>query len=238
MNRIWGPICFVITIVTIFYLGDIFMASAKSQEQKHIILLGASVGKAWNINGLPDRSKNQKYSFEYVGLYRFDKSSALQEILARRENKPAAVILKECAAYIPNEVTFEQAKSLMNRWIDQCQRVGVIPIPATVTPVTHSLDEKFKTKNPAKRLVKRVLGISMKTKMEAIIEYNDWVKAYSKEKGLIVLDLETPLRTSSDGRFLREDLTKGDGLHLNAEAYRLLDGIVIPTLEKAFDKKW
>lgn len=114
----------------------------------------------------------------------------------------------------------------MKRWIKQCQDRGVVPIPTTVAPVTRSHDERFKTYNPFKRIVKRILGISMKTRMQRIIEYNDWVQDYSKEQGLTLLDLEAPLRISETERRLRNSLTKGDGLHLNAEAYRLLDNIV------------
>jgi len=249
----------ILVIAVIFYFGGISMAQGEIKGRKHIVLLGASVGKAWNIESLPKRlsqsnptnpsnlsremqslfhwdptnPKNSiNYRFEYVGLYQFDKSLALEQLLNRKQNKPHAIILKECAAYFPSDITFEKAKNLMEQWIAKCQEKGVVPIPTTVVPVTLSHDEKFKTHNPIKRVIKRILGVDMRTRMERIIEYNDWIKQYSKEKGLVVLDLENPLRISPTDRFLRNDLTKGDGLHLNAEAYRLLDGIVIPTLEK------
>lgn len=205
----------------------------------HIILLGASVGKAWNIVELPKRMGNNKYLFEYVGIYRFDKTSALNELLDRDVNKPDAIILKECAAYFPNDISFQDAKSLMQGWIEKCQQNGVFPIPATIVPVTRSHDERFKTHSPVKRIIKRILGISMMTRMQRIVEYNDWVKTYSNEKGLVVLDLETPIRIGHTERYLRGDLTKGDGLHLNDEAYAILDSVVIPTLDKVpFSRKY
>ena len=202
---------------------------------RHIVLLGASVGKAWKIEQLPERISNQNYRFEYIGLYRFDKSSALKELLHRRENKPDAVILKECAAYFPGDISFAKAKQLMIQWIISCRENRVVPIPATVCPVTRQRDERFKTKNPLKQLIKTIRGISMQTCMERIREYNDWVKAYANEKDLVVLDLETPLRSGDPGRYLKDDLTKGDGLHLNAKAYHILDGIVYPALGQV---KW
>jgi len=236
-----------VIVLTLVHVGDAKMPDAGVQNRKYVVLLGASVGKAWNIESLPSRLTKSgssplapaasrltmfPYRFEYVGLYQFDKSPALEQLLNRKQNKPHAIIIKECAAYLPGDITFENAKSLMTRWIAQCQEKGIVPIPTTVVPVTRSHDDKFKTHNPLKRAVKWILGISMKTRIEQIIEYNDWIKDYAKQKGLIFLDLEAPLRISTTDRFLRDDLTKGDGLHLNAEAYKLLDCIVIPTLEK------
>lgn len=237
----------MVIILTSVHIGDAKMPDAKAQGKKHVVLLGASVGKAWNIESLPNRLTKSgsspltpdalrltmfPYRFEYVGLYQFDKSSALEQLLNRKQNKPDVIIIKECAAYFPSDVTFENAKLLMSQWISKCQEKGVFPIPTTVVPVTRSHDDKFKTHNPLKRAIKWILGISMKTRMERIIEYNDWIKDYAKQKGLIFLDLEAPLRISTTDRFLRDDLTKGDGLHLNPEAYRFLDGIIIPTLGK------
>jgi hypothetical protein len=118
--------------------------------------------------------------------------------------------------------------------VEQSREKDVVPIPTTIVPVTRTHDEKFKTHSWIKRTVKRILGISMDTRMERIIEYNDWVRDYFKSKGLVVLDLEAPLRISPSNRFLRDDLTKGDGLHLNSKAYKILDGIVIhPWPEKS-----
>ena len=199
---------------------------------RHIVLLGASVGKAWNIEQLPERVSNRNYRFEYIGLYRFDKSSALEELIKRRENRPDAIFLKECAAYFPGDISFAKAKQLMIQWIKRCRENGVVPIPATVCPITKQRDERFKTKNPLKRIIKTIRGISMQTCMDRIREYNDWIKSYADVNNLVVLDLETPLRSDDPGRYLRDDLTKGDGLHLNAQAYQLLDRIVYPVLDQ------
>jgi len=199
---------------------------------RHVVLLGASVGKAWNIQQLSERLDNYEYVFEYVGVYQFDKSKGLHEQLKRMDNKPDAIFIKECAAYFPSDITLENARLLMERWIKQCQEKGIVPIPATIVPVTHTHDDRFKTHNPIKRIIKRILRKSMKTRMQRIREYNDFIKTLPNTKGLTILDLETPLRISDKDRYLQDDLTKGDGLHLNAKAYQLLDEIVIPTLEK------
>jgi hypothetical protein len=200
------------------------------QPPRHVVLLGASIGRAWNISSLPSRIHNQEYTFEYVhGGSSFNKSDRLREILSRSENKPDAIFLKECAAYFPGDM--ESYKSLMRQWIKECQELGVIPIPTTVVPVTrlHSL-KKFlidiiKLRNPFS------FGGPFNSKRNrAILEYNDWIKGYCKQQALPILDLEAAVRRSGTERYLRGDLATIDGLHLNKKAYRILDRIVIPTL--------
>ena len=202
-----------------------------NKGKKLIVLLGASIGKAWNISGLPERIGIHDYTFEYVDGGGFDKSMKLKEILARRQNKPDAIFLKECAAYFPGE--FEKYKILMEQWITDCDNAGVIPIPTTVIPVTklHSI-KKFgidilKLRNPFK------LGGPFKNKRQkATLEYNDWIKKYCAENGLVLLDLEQAVHKSEKNRYLRSGLAKIDGLHLNKKGYQSLDKIVVPTLEK------
>ena len=199
---------------------------------KRVVLLGASVGRSWNIEGLPERIKNHDYIFEYIhGGSTFDKSEKLEEILLRPGNKPDAIFLKECAAYFPGDP--EADKNLMKGWISDCQQRGVVPIPTTVVPVTrlHSI-KKFmidilKRRNPFG------FGGPLNTRRNrAILEYNDWLRTYCREKGLAVLDLESAVRYGAKNRFLRESLARIDGLHLNRKAYVRLDQMVLPALEK------
>jgi hypothetical protein len=177
---------------------------------------------------------NQDYFFEYVGFSGFDKSEALEEIVSREKNKPDIVILKQCAAYFPGDL--EHYKSLMKHWVTLCRKQGIIPIPSTIIPVTrlHAL-KKFmidivKGRNPFKQ------GNPLEHKRNvSIIVYNDWIKDYAREQGLAVLDLEAAVRYSETNRFLKENMAKVDGLHVNSVAYQNFDKIVIPTLENAGD---
>ncbi len=198
-------------------------------KQRHIVLLGASVGKAWNISQLPQRIDNSDYVFEYVQHGGFDKSETLNKIISRKKNKPDAIFIKECAAYFPGDIA--QYKILMKKWIHTSLESDVIPIPVTVVPVTRLHPFKkipidiikgrnpFKADNPFKSI-----------KNATILEYNDWIRRYSEQKGLSVLDLEAAVRYSEDNRYLREDLARIDGLHINSKAYKILDKIVIPIL--------
>lgn len=201
-----------------------------SKEQKHIVLLGASVGRAWNISLLPDRINNWDYFFEYVGGGGFDKSSRLKKILSRRENKPDAIFIKECAAYFPGDLKY--FKNLMKQWIKECREADVIPIPTTVVPVTRLHSFKQILIDIVKRRKFFRFGNPFKNRRnKAIIGFNEWIRMYSKKYGLSVLDLEVAVRYSEKNRYLREDFAEVDGLHLNSKAYKILDQIVIPYLE-------
>ena len=196
---------------------------------KHIVLLGASVGYAWNISALPQRAGIARYRFEYVHGSPFDKSKVLKEILGRTENKPDMIFLKECAAYFPGDL--DRYKALMIRWIGECRDSGVVPIPATVVPVTglHAYKvfayDILKLRNPF-----RFGSPFRQLRLKSVLEYNDWLRAYCRENGVVVLDLEAAVRRSAAKRFLRSDLAKVDGLHLKPQAYPFLDRAVWPAL--------
>lgn len=198
---------------------------------KKIVLLGASIGRGWNIGELPQRMPGAEYAFEYVAAGGFDKSRKLEEVLGRGDNRPDAVILKECAAYFPGDLGLY--KSLMTGWIERCLSAGVVPIPATVVPVTrfHAF-KKFgidilKMRNPFKQ------GAPFRQKRQKqILEYNDWIRLYCRGKGCVVLDLEKAVRKNERKRYLRSRLAKIDGLHLNKNGYRALDRTMLPALQK------
>lgn len=206
------------------------------KKEKHVVLLGASVGHAWKIEALPDRltssGSTQAYRFEFVGEYAFDKTEALDKILKRKQNKPDAILIKECAAYFPGDLPKYQ--ELVKGWVKECRKSGVVPVLTTVVPVTKATDLKSSLKD----FIKPLLGkANTSARLESLLQYNDWIKVYAKQEGLTVLDLEAPLRVSETDRRLRADLHSGDGLHLNTQAYGLLDKIVIPTLDQALRKK-
>lgn len=209
-------------------------ASKKPVSGKHrILLLGASVGDAWDLDRWSERMKNNEFIFESLAVYAFDKTEALQEILMRPRRKfrisrsylnallqgppqkPEAIIIKECAAYFPGEL--EKYKALVKQWVSMCQAAGIKPIIATVVPVTLEHDAK------------------RQGRLRGILEYNDWVRAYTRENSLACLDLELVLRISESQRSLRPELTSGDGLHLNAAAYGLLDGYLKQNAARLID---
>ena len=201
-----------------------------SPKAYRVLLVGASVGYEWNLPEWPKRMKNNNVSLEMIPVYSFDKSQALEEVLMRPRRKfnfsrsylkglfgpapqkPDMIIIKECAAYFPGDL--ENYKTLVKKWIQQSMSSGIKPVVATVVPVTQEHSEKK-------------LG-----RLQGILEYNDWVRLYTKEIGISCFDLESVLRASKDDRRLRPDLTNGDGLHLNGKAYTILDIALKENLEQ------
>lgn len=194
------------------------------EDKKRIVLLGASVGKAWDLPSFPNRMKNDHYRFETVTAYQYDKTEALEEILMRPQRKfrltrtyvqgffkpspplPDTIILKECAAYFPGDL--ELYKELMKKWVTRIRDAKIQVILVTVVPVTQEHAEK------------------KKGRIEAIREFNHWIREYAQTEKIPFLDLEAALRRDADTRFLKDDLTDGDGLHLNKKAYDLLDPLL------------
>jgi lysophospholipase L1-like esterase len=110
----------------------------------------------------------------------------------------------------------------------------VIPIPATVIPVTRFHAYKkwaidiLKLRNPFKQ------GLPFQHKRQKqILEYNDWLRLYCQGNGFIVLDLEKAVRKNEKKRYLRSGLARLDGLHLNKKGYQALDQLVGPALRAA-----
>ncbi len=226
--------CRLIVISTVFAIMSMIFYQGELKaviKKKHVILLGASIGHDWKIESLPERLNGaaQRYSFEYVGEYQYNKSQSLRDILNRKQMRPDAVILKECATYFPGN--FAEYQELMKYWIRDCKKAGVIPIPATVLPVLkqNSLTSRVKD------VLKLVLGRPpASAQLKQINQYNDWIKSYATCESLTVLDLEEPVRISPNDRSLRIDFQSGDGLHLNRAAYDRLDKTLITALDHVF----
>jgi len=221
-----GFICglFVITLYDPVSAMNNGTSGNDSSNPRHIVLLGASIGEAWNISDVPDRVETTEYTFEYVGEYAADKRRALDSILDRGLQKPDAIIIKQCAAYFPGEP--EKLKAYTKSYVEACREEGVVPILATVVPVTRSFPLRIWLLSLFRGKWRYPKGT-----FEAIITFNDWIRDYAQTQGLAVLDLEAAVRTSETDRHLNGRYAKIDGLHINEKAYRELDEIVIPTVK-------
>lgn len=227
-----------IVLLSLLILSGLFLlancsasdSAVKGQSmtnKKRILLLGASVGRAWNLKEFPERIKSSNYVFESVAAWQYDKTEALEEILMRPKRKfhfskayvkgffepalqkPDIIIIKECSAYFPGD--FELYKALMKKWVKQIRDAKIEVWVATAVPVTTARAEKTKGK------------------IEGIREFNDWISEYAKKENITLIDLEAALRKDSDKRFLKDEFTSGDGTHLNKMAYDILDKVLMDT---------
>jgi hypothetical protein len=177
-----------------------------SVAEKRVVVVGASVGKAWRLHLVFPNVRS-------IADYRFDKSETVAQAIHER---PDAIVLKECAAYFPERGGAADLE-LLRRWIREIRGAGILAAVATVVPV-----------NAAHAA--RVPG-----RAEAIRAFNESLRAAAAEDDVPVLDLEAALRTSAEDRLLGDGLDSGDGLHLSTSTYRdRLDSLVPPLLLRLF----
>ena len=195
-------------------------APAKSVR---VVLIGASIGQAWKLPDLPTRTRSVGYEFEALQAWQYDKSDVLDELLMRPKRKlhftrtylkgffkpnpqPAdVVVIKECSAYFPGDISTQGQRALLERWVQVIRGRNIEVILATTAPVT-------------KRRASLDSG-----KQESLLAFNDWLRQYAKQNGFVLLDLEATLREDSRERYLRDEFATEDGAHLNRKAYDLLD---------------
>lgn len=208
-------------------------AEPQSAARMHVVLIGASIGKSWDLPALPQRRNNQHFTFEALQVWDYDKSEAVEETLLRPARKfkftrtylrgffepsprvPDLIVLKECSSYFGSDVQLQRKKELFGRWVEEIMQKKIRVMVATIAPVTRARAERDGA-----------------AKHQAIREFNDWVRAYAQEQRLPLLDLEKALRTDEKERYLRDEFTSGDGSHLNRAAYEVLDRVMIEALNR------
>lgn len=182
-------------------------------ENAQIAFVCASVGSNWNIG-----EHFPQLNIRVYDVYQFDKGYRIYEILD--SEKPDIMIIKECAAYFPPDSwdsTMSSYQDLIRDWVNLCRGQGIIPVLTTVVPINPDTNEG-------------------QPQLDAILEYNDWIKQYCSDEEVSVLDLEAALRVSDSNRVLNPDYDSGDGLHPNELGYtERLDSILIPALERALE---
>ena len=181
-----------------------------------VVYIEASTGRAWNLPQFPQRASVRGVEFEFVAVYDFDKTAVVGKVLGSSVSKPDVVVLQECSAYFPGPL--EEYKALYRGWVEQIRQAGVRPVMVTTVPPA----EPRGLVEWAKAFVKhRVLG--RPSEHVQIVAFNDWVRVQGRELGVPVLDLEAAVRGDAENRWMNGEYDKGDGTHLNAAGYEVLD---------------
>ncbi len=199
-------------------------------SKKNVMFVGASIGKAWKLAEYSQRTGDRAHSVEFIAVYQFDKTEAIDEILMRPKRKfhftlsyikgffrpspvlPNIIVIKECSSYFPGDIALQQ--ELVQKWVKRIRDARVEVILATVVPVTRARAE------------------AVQGKIEGILAYNDWIRDYAKKEKITLIDLEAALRKSDRERSLRDELNSGDGTHLNQKAYEILDNLLRDLLQR------
>jgi hypothetical protein len=180
--------------------------------QKYIVLIGASVGSDWQINKLTERVPiSSSFSFGFRVQYNFDKHEPINRLM----NLPVpvyAIIIKECSAYFPRDIDNSMAD--IREWVGLIQSRGIVPVLATVVPVTHKHDKD----HPGK--------------FQSLLKFNNAIKTFAQENDIIIVDLEKTLRISAEDRHLKDEFAQEDGSHLIPRAYHVLDNMMVHVVKQ------
>ncbi len=192
------------------------MAADKTHavKEKEIILVGASIGKAWHIEKLTNRENLPGYSFNYVGVNAFDKSPLIDQLIARKD-KPDFVMIKECSTYFPGNT--EKYHNSVENWVTQLKRAGIRPVLVTTAPVAEPSGLMAKSRIAIKHL------FGMHSWLDEITAYNAWLREYAARERLPLFDLEAVLRISDSNKYLKKEYDSGDMVHLTDAAYKVMD---------------
>lgn len=191
--------------------------------QREVVLVGASIGRNWNIDGFGARRGCPHLKCSYVGAASgFDKGPAVAELTAR-EHKPGVIIIKQCSVFFPGALN--RYKAMMCAWREQIEVVGVQPVFATTIPVARACSAFHAGRGWIRSLIP-----GLESKMTQIWAFNDWIRAHAQDLGGTVLDLEQALQISSEDRYLSPEFDQGDRVHVNAAGYRAMDEALERTL--------
>lgn len=219
----------LMSAVFLAFAGATALAADQAGKTR-VLLLGASVGQDWGVEGLPKRLGNDRFEFEAVQAWQFDKTGMLDEVLMRPKRKfkatksylkgflepspvkPDIIVIKECAAYFPGDLA--SYKSMVKKWVATIRAAGRKPAIATVSPIT------------------RARTLTHPGRIESIRAFNDWAREYAESEKMPLIDIEAAMRTDAKERLLREEYST-DGLHLNRKAYDVLDKVLLEASVKA-----
>jgi lysophospholipase L1-like esterase len=134
----------------------------------------------------------------------------VKSLFAPPPRKPDVVILKECSSYFPGNMDSQRAA--FQAWEERLSAAGTKVVLATVVPVTQARAQ------------------ADAGKQEALTAFNAWVREYAARKSLTLLDLDAAMRSGETGSHLKDEFTSGDGSHLNAAAYAVLDRALLNTV--------
>ena len=191
----------------LLYRATTIQRAPRAGIRQYIVLVGASVGRGWDLNQFAARTMFGDLFYGYRSLKRFDKSPAITELTTALK-RPDAVIIKECAAYFPREIPASLAQ--VQEWVTSLRTAGIRPILATVVPVTKANDEK-----------------SRNGRMDSINAFNQATRELAAAEKIPLLDLQSALQDDSPAGYLREAYAVADGLHLNRNGYARLDQLLL-----------
>ncbi len=194
-------------------------------SRSRLVYIEASTGRRWDLPALGERLSRPGLEVEFRPIYGFDKSAAVQALCEEGAEALALVFLQECSVYFPGDRSAYQWAYA--GWIDQLLAAGWKPVVVTTVPPAANMGAWQNLKNFVKaRLLRR------ESQYEQVVAFNQWLRSLASQRQLPLLDLERVLRLSDHDRHLSPRFDSGDGIHVNAAAYAVLDSTMGEFLDR------
>jgi hypothetical protein len=193
-------------------------------DKKDIVYIEASTVSRWKLGEFGKRVHDERFSIETMTVYDFDKTPRVKKALDERPSKPNAIIMQECSVYFPGDM--QAYKQKYHSWIRQIKQTGVAPVIATTVPPAASQGFVEDVKDWIK-----VGLLGRDSQYAQVVQFNDWLRQLAKDENVVLFDLEKVTRKNDTDRHMREEFNAGDGIHLNAVAYRKLDSELLSLLK-------
>jgi len=219
-------ISFLHTLSLCFLLVLPMLVQAKTINVTYI---EASIGQRWDLPKWPERVGKSDISIDFHPVYDFDKSTVLKQALSAKR-KPDVVVLQECSVYFPGDLVADQQK--VQSWVAQIRAAGAQPIIATTVPPAQSQGKWQDLKDTIK-----VYLLGRESQYKQIIAFNDWLRIYTRQENIPLMDFEAALRIDPKNRHMNEVFNVGDGIHINKQGYAILDKILLETLNQVGSTK-
>jgi hypothetical protein len=190
-----------------------------------VAYIEASTVQLWKLDEFAARTRTERYRFQVLREYDFDKSKLVDQVLAGTPPRPGVVILQECSVYFPGDLPGYQR--MYRGWVERLRAGGLRAVIATVVPPARSQGWWQGRKDFVKQRVLR-----RPSRFEQVVAFNDWLRALGTELDAPVLDLELLLRVGAEDRHMRPEYDAGDRVHLTAAAYQRLDKELLEFLDR------
>ncbi len=198
-------------------------AQPPTKDEKRVVFLGDSITDSWK---LAEYFPNQPY------INRGISGQTTPQMLIRMRpdviaHKPKVVVLLAGTNDIAGNfgvMTNEFIAGNIQSIVELAHANGINVVLSSILPVSDY--NKNGKGEPIIRTVQR--------QPKLILELNAWIKKYCDEKGLVYLDYFSA--TVDDKGFLKAEIAN-DGLHPNAEGYKIMQKLAAEAIAKALKKK-
>jgi lysophospholipase L1-like esterase len=191
--------------------------------ENRVVFLGDSITDSWKLN---EYFPNQPY------INRGISGQTTPQMLLRMQpdvvaHKPKVMLLLAGTNDISantGPVTNEFIEGNIRSIVEIAHANGINVVLSSILPVSDY------NKNAKGEIINR----TTQRPPARILELNKWIKDYCDQKGLIYLDYFSA--TVDDKGFLKAEIAN-DGLHPNAEGYKIMQKLAAEAIAKALKKK-